>query len=51
MVKKPVVKELPGPKAREVIERNFELLAVTTGFFTILPLNCFNDSWMSMSNV
>lgn len=38
MVKKPVVKELPGPKAREVIERNFELLAVTTQDPEALPL-------------
>jgi 4-aminobutyrate aminotransferase len=38
MVKKPVVKELPGPKAREVIERNFELLAVTTQDPEALPI-------------
>ncbi|NJE08078.1 acetyl ornithine aminotransferase family protein [Thermococcus sp. M39] len=38
MVKRPVVKELPGPKAREVIERNFDLLAVTTQDPDALPI-------------
>lgn len=38
MVKRPVVKELPGPKAKEVIERNFELLAVTTQDPDALPI-------------
>lgn len=38
MVKRPAVKELPGPKAKEVIDRNFELLAVTTQDPDALPI-------------
>lgn len=38
MVKRPAVKELPGPKAKGIIERNFELLAVTTQDPEALPI-------------
>ncbi|WP_048151331.1 ornithine aminotransferase [Palaeococcus ferrophilus] len=38
MVKRPVVKELPGPKAKEVITKNFELLAMTTQDPDALPI-------------
>jgi len=38
MVKRPVVKELPGPKAKEVIDRNFKFLAQTTQDPETLPI-------------
>ncbi|AIF69289.1 4-aminobutyrate aminotransferase [Palaeococcus pacificus DY20341] len=38
MVKRPVVKELPGPKAKEIIEKNFEVLATTTQDPEALPI-------------
>lgn len=38
MVRRPVVKEFPGPKARDVIERNFKFLAQTTQDPETLPV-------------
>lgn len=38
MVVRPNVKELPGPKAKEVIERNFKYLAMTTQDPENLPI-------------
>ncbi|WP_457742891.1 ornithine aminotransferase [Thermococcus sp.] len=38
MVVRPNVKELPGPKAREIIERNFRYLATTTQDPENLPI-------------
>ncbi|WP_297512047.1 aminotransferase class III-fold pyridoxal phosphate-dependent enzyme, partial [Thermococcus sp.] len=38
MVVRPNVKELPGPKAKEIIERNFKYLATTTQDPENLPI-------------
>ncbi|NJE05460.1 acetyl ornithine aminotransferase family protein [Thermococcus sp. M36] len=38
MVVRPSVKELPGPKAKEIIKRNFETLAYTTQDPETLPI-------------